>query len=161
MVDRPENEYLKSQIMTASPERLQMLLYDGAIRFCDQAREAMQAEDSTVTHDRMLRAQRIILELSSSLRMEMNPELCGKLASLYNYVYRLLVDANVHKDLAKLDEALELLHYQRETWQMVLEKLREERMGTAPAAPAPSAAPRPAAGAMPEGLLGGRLSLEG
>lgn len=168
MTDRPENEYLKSQIMTASPERLQMLLYDGAIRFCEQARSAMQAHDVPVVHDRLLRAQRIILELSGGLRTEVNPELCGKLASLYNYVYRLLIDANLHKEVAKLDEALELLHYQRETWQLVLQKLREERNGSVPAgSPSPSmpstavASAKPAGGQVPNQLIGGRLSLEG
>lgn len=166
MAERPQNEYLKSQIMTASPEQLQMMLYDGAIRFCDQAKAAMQARDVPATHDRLLRAQRIILELSGSLRVEVNPELCGRLASLYNYVYRLLIDANVNKDLAKLEEAMELLRYQRETWQMVLTRLREERTSQADSRSAPPVRPpaprvNQGSGQVPGALFGGTLSLEG
>ena len=127
MSDKPRNEYLKSKIMTATPAQLQTMLYDGAIRFCEQARQAMTEKDIPGTHDKLIRAQRIVLELSSSMKVELNPELCGKLASLYNYVYRLLIDANVNKDLEKVTEAIDLLRYQRETWLMALEKLREEQ----------------------------------
>ena len=101
MSDKPQNEYLKAKIMTARPDQLQTMLYDGAIRFCEQAREAVQNADAPTAHDRLMRAQRIVLELATSMKAELNPELCGKLAGLYNYVYRLLVDANLHKDLQK------------------------------------------------------------
>ena len=149
MSDKPQNEYLRAKIMTASPQQLQTMLYDGAIRFCEQARQAMEAADIPATHDRLLRAQRIVLELSTTLKMDIDPALCRRLASLYNYVYRLLVEANLSKSLAKLDEALQLLRYQRDTWLMALESLRRPSgeaptAGAAPAAPA--AAPAPAAG---------------
>jgi flagellar protein FliS len=172
MREQPHNEYLKSQVMTASPEQLQMMLYDGAIRFCEQARQDMQAEDIGTQHDRLLRAQRIVLELSGNLKADMFPELCGKLASLYNYVYRRLIDANLQRDAAALDEAMDLLRYQRDTWQLLLEKLRVQRSGQASpetaSIPAADAAMPPAATAVPprpagglSKLVGGRLSLEG
>jgi len=169
MSDKPQNEYLKAKIMTARPDQLQTMLYDGAIRFCEQAREAVQNADAPTAHDRLMRAQRIVLELATSMKAELNPELCGKLAGLYNYVYRLLVDANLHKDLQKVDEALELLRYQRETWVLALEKLRLDRCGDAPPAPGaqkPTAASKPAGGAVKTGVgpgdpPGGRLCLEG
>lgn len=110
--------------MTASPQQLQTMLFDGAIRFCEQARAAMEAKDVAATYDRLIRVQKIVLELSTSLKVEVAPDLCAKLASLYNYIYRLLIDANLKKDMAKLDEALNLLRYQRETWLMALESLR-------------------------------------
>jgi flagellar protein FliS len=110
----------------------------------------MEARDIAATHDRLLRAQQIVLELSTSLKADVAPELCGKLASLYNYVYRLLIDANVTKDLAKLDEALGLLRFQRETWLLALESLRHPAgsapAGSVPAGRAAPSAPVPAAG---------------
>jgi flagellar secretion chaperone FliS len=144
MSDKPQNQYLRAKIMTASPEQLQTMLYDGAIRFGEQARAAMEAKDIPTAHDRLLRAQNIVLELSTSLKVEVAPELCGKLASLYNYVYRLLIDANMSKSLAKLDEALNLLRYQRETWLMALEALRTlpASAPTAPVADLPPSAPQ-------------------
>ncbi len=167
MSDKPRNEYFKSKIMTATPAQLQTMLYDGAIRFCEQARQAMTEKDIPATHDKLIRAQRIVLELSSSMKVELNPELCGKLASLYNYVYRLLIDANLNKDIAKVEEAVDLLRYQRETWLMALEKLREEHAPIAadtqqPAQSVPEPgqpAPRPAGSPGP--LVGGALSIEG
>jgi len=127
MNDPQQNEYLKAKIMTASAEQLQMMLYDGAIRFCEQAKQAIQDKDVPTTHDRLTRAQRIVMELSSSLKPQVDQQLCGKLASLYNYVYRLLVDANLKRDVQKVEEALKLLNYQRETWSMALERIRQGR----------------------------------
>ncbi len=149
MTDRPQNEYLRAKIMTASPQQLQTMLYDGAIRFCEQARAAMEARDIPNTHDRLLRAQKIVLELATSLKVEVAPELCRKLASLYNYVYRLLVEANLTKELAKLDEALGLLRYQRETWLMALEALRHPGASTATAPTAAEKSPAAASKAAP------------
>lgn len=154
MADRPQNEYLKAQIMTASPEQLQMMLYNGAIRFAEQARQAIVEGDIAAMHDRLIRAQRIVMELAGGLKTDVDPGLCGKLASLYNYVYRLLVDANFHRTVEPLDEALELLHYQRDTWQLLIEKLREERSGAVPA-------PRPSADRSANAPAGGTLCLDG
>ncbi len=161
MSEKPVAEYLKAKIMTATPEQLHTMLFDGAIRFCEQAKGAIAAGDISVTHDRMLRAQRIVLELSSSMKVEMNPELCGKLSSLYNYVYRLLIDANLNKDAAKVTEALRLLHYQRDTWLLALEKLAAERTAAAGAAALTDEPPEPPAHPALDTPAGGRLSVEG
>jgi flagellar secretion chaperone FliS len=178
MSDRPQNEYLRAKIMTASPQQLQTMLYDGAIRFCEQARAAMETHDVAATHDRLLRAQKIVLELSTSMKIELAPEMCRKLVSLYNYVYRLLITANLNKDLAKLDEAINLLRYQRETWLMALESLRrpasaaseaaapsavapEAAAKTATAAAAPSSKTPAKGGAAAPAGAGGILSIEG
>ena len=162
MSEHPQNEYLKAKIMTANPQQLQTMLYDGAIRFCEQARQAISDGDIATTHARVVRAQRIVVELSSSMNVEVSPELCGKLASLYNYVYRLLVDANLKMDVTKIDEALGLLQHIRETWQMALEKIRAE--ASPASADANDLAPPPVADpAASDGLSapGGILSVEG
>lgn len=172
MTDNPQDQYLKAKIMTATSEQLQAMLYDGAIRFCEQAKHAMQAKNIPDTHDRLVRAQRIVLELSSSLRTDVDPELCGKLTSLYNYVYRLLIDANINRDVGKVDEALQLLHYQRDTWTMAMEELRRQQADPSPSRPerpaarndadnsraASQATTPPPAG---DELIGGTLSIEG
>lgn len=163
MSEQPQNEYLRSQIMTASPERLQLMLFDGALRFCEQARQAMTDNDIPTVHDRLIRAQRIVMEMATNLRTDVNPELCSKLSGLYNYVYRLLVDANISHEPAKLDEAIDLLQYQRETWVLLLEKLAEQqRQGDAPAPAAPQSQPaRPRPTGTDGPLVGGTLSIEG
>lgn len=126
---RAGDQYLRNAVLTASPEQLQLMLYDGAIRFTTQAREALAAKDIEQTHNLLTRAQRILIEMQNGLRPEVAPEICQQMASLYNFVYRRLVEANVNKDLQALEEAVEILRHMRETWVLLIEKLREERAG--------------------------------
>lgn len=129
MKARAGEEYLRSAVLTATPEQLQMMLYDGAIRFATQAREAMQAKQIEQTHNLLTRAQRIIMEMQNGLRPEIAPELCKRVGGLYTFVYRRLVEANVNKDMTALDEALQILKHMRETWVLLLDKLRNEQPG--------------------------------
>jgi flagellar protein FliS len=77
------------------------------------------------------RVQKIITEMSSSLKHDVFPELCGKLAALYNFAYRKLIEANVDHKLESLDEALDVLRFQRETWAMLLDQLGKNKAATA------------------------------
>ena len=118
-------EYLKSAVMTATPEKLQLMLYDGAIRFGRQAREALAARNFEMSCEKLLRAQQIVTALEDGLRPEVNAELCRQMAELYHFVYARLVEANTRHDVALLDEALQILEHQRETWRLLIEKSRE------------------------------------
>lgn len=120
------NPYLKTKIMTASPEELRLMLYDGAIRFVKQAVAAIHEEKYEDSYNSLMRAQKIVLELSTSLNHDMQPELCEKLSALYTYIYRLLVDSNVQREAGPAQEALKLLEYEKETWQMLMKKLADE-----------------------------------
>ena len=132
----PINPYLKTKIMTASPEELRLMLYEGAIKFCRVARESLEAEDFEGSYHALMRSQKIVLELSTSLNHDVAPELCDKLAALYTYIYRLLVDANMQREIAPIDEAIKLLDYERETWKMLMHKTgsddETQQPGTAP-----------------------------
>jgi len=119
------NPYLRTKIMTASPEELRLMLYDGAIKFCRQAVDAIAKQQWEPMYNALTRAQKIVLELSSSLNHEVAPEMTGKLSALYNYVYRRLVDANLERDTTPVHECIELLEYERETWVMVMKKLEQ------------------------------------
>lgn len=123
--------YLRTRVMTATPEQLQMMLYDGAIRFAEQARAALAAGDYEKSYAHISRVQKILTEMSCGLKRDVLPELCEKLASLYNYVYRRLIDASVQHEVAALDEAIELLKYQRETWSMLLDRLGKQKAAVA------------------------------
>jgi len=131
------NPYLKTRVMTATPEELHLMLYDGAIKYTGQAREAIAARDIQASYDLLVRAQNIVLELLGGLKHDLAPELCGKQAALYNFIYRRLVEANLHKDVAALDDAIKILHYCRETWILLMGKLAEgKHPATGPAAEA-------------------------
>lgn len=139
------NPYLRTRIMTASPEQLRLMLYDGAIKFCRQGRHALNQRDYEGLYESLTRAQKIVMELSTSLNHEIAPDLCDRMTALYNYVYRRLVDASIERDPAAIDEAIELIEYERETWSILLRKLQEEADDAS--APADTAETGPAASA--------------
>lgn len=119
------NEYLRNAVMTATQEQLQLMLYDGAIRFARQGREAMSTRNLDDACEKLLKAQRIVMQMKAGLRPEVNPALCENLTGLYNFIYWRLVEANTKHDPAVIDEALQILEHQRETWRLLLEKIRE------------------------------------
>jgi flagellar secretion chaperone FliS len=136
-IDQPDmatggaDNYLRTKVMTATPEQLQLMLYDGAIRFAEQGKAALVKNDFEQSYNAISRAQKIITELSCSLKHDLAPELCGKLASLYNFVYRKLLAANIQRDLPAIEEALSILRYQRQTWAMLLDQLGKKKAAAA------------------------------
>lgn len=162
---RARQEYLKGAVTSASQEQLHLMLIDGAIRFATRGVEAIQARDAEATFNAMDRAQRIVLELINGLRREVNPELVDRMTSVYNFIYRRLVDATLHRDPGAAEDALRILRHERETWALLIEKLATEHRAAAAittppvrnASPAPVA--RPPADAA--GSHGSVLCLEG
>ena len=121
------NEYFKTTILTASPEQLQLMLYDGVIRFCEQAREAVQTGKIEKSFNLLIRAENILMEMCNALRDDVEPETCAKMRALYIYCYEQLVQANMKKEVTALDDALKILRHMRETWILLIEKLKEEK----------------------------------
>lgn len=124
-------QYLKTRVMTATPEQLQIMLYDGAIRFCEQARVGLEQKNFEQVFINVTKAQKIITEMMGSLKPQIYPELCSKLVGVYQYVYKRLIEASTHHKTESLTEAMELLRFQRETWAMLLDKVGKERAGKA------------------------------
>ena len=115
--------YFETEVMTATPQKRQLMLLEGAIRLIERTRQHWTAQQDFEACETLLRAQQIITELLSSLNHEVAPELTRKVASLYLFAFRRLIDANLHRDEQRLDEALSVLEPQREAWQGVCEKL--------------------------------------
>jgi flagellar protein FliS len=108
-----------------------MMLYDGAIRFAEQSKVALDAGDFEKSYQGISRVQKILTEMSCGLKHDVLPELCEKLSALYSYVYRKLIDANVKHDAEALAEAIALLKYQRETWALLLDQLGKQKAAVA------------------------------
>jgi flagellar protein FliS len=123
--------YLRTKVLTATPEQLQLMLFDGAIRFGEQARLAMEKRNWEQTFVLISKMQRIVTEMVGSLKHDVAPDLCGKLSSLYNYALRCMIAASSQHKIESLDEALSVLKYQRETWVLLLDKLARDRAATA------------------------------
>lgn len=120
------NPYLKNQIETSSPEQILILLYDGAIKFLNQAKIGIQNKDIELSHNNLTKAQNIISELRNTLDMEIGGDLANNLYALYNYFNRRLVQANIKKEIEPVDEVLEHLRGLRDTWKQAIIKKREE-----------------------------------
>lgn len=133
------NEYLKTRVLTAAPEELQLMLYDGAVRFSEQAREAIVRGDFEESFTLLNRARNIIIELSTSMKDEVAPEACANLRRLYLFCYDRLVHAGLEKEISAIDEALDILKHIRETWSLLIDKLKAERAGE-PSVVAPTSA---------------------
>ena len=132
MADAGDNPYLRNAVMTAGPEQLQLMLYDGAIRFASQAREAIEKKEIENSFNLLTRAQNIVREMENGLRHEVSPELCSQMASLYRFVFGKLVDANVNKDVQAVDDALKVLRHQRETWAILADKIQKAQSAESP-----------------------------
>ena len=124
-------QYLRTNVLTATPEQLQMMLFDGAIRFCEQGRIALEKKTFEQSHQALTQAQAIVNQLVCALKPTVNPELCDKLKALYVFAYKRLVDANLHHNIQSLDEALNVLKYQRRTWALLMEKLGKQKAAEA------------------------------
>ena len=120
------NAYLKTKVMTASPEELQLMLYDGAIRFCEQARAAVQNKEIEESYQLLIKAQKIVAELMSSMRDDLAPDTCANMRRLYVFCYDRLITANLEKNVELNDEALKVIRHIRETWIMLMEQLKTE-----------------------------------
>ncbi len=129
MKKQATNEYLKTQVMTASRERLLLMLYDGAIRFASQAREKMVEGDLEAMHNLLVRSQRVIVQLMAALDPSVDELLCRRLCSLYTFTYMRLVKANVERSAKLIDEAVEVLTSLRETWEEAIGKMKLEEDG--------------------------------
>jgi len=108
-------QYQYNSIMSASPERLVLMLFEGAIKFVKLARKAILEKDIAGANNNLTRAQDIIAELNQSL--DMSYDISENLASIYDFLYRQLVDANIKKDAELLDVVESMLKELKDTWE--------------------------------------------
>ena len=117
--------YKRQQVLTATPEALTLMLYNGALRFMTEGREAIEKKDYEEANNSLQKAQNIITEFRVTLNMEY--EISHQLLPLYNYVYDRLVEANMKSDLAQLDEAKNIITELRYAWAQAMKKARAEK----------------------------------
>ena len=107
--------YRESSILTAPPERLVVMLYDGARRFLAQAAYAMRERDVAQAGNRLQRAEAIIEELLATLDMSAG-EVAERLEAIYVFSRRMLAEARLEQDPEKVEQVSELLGELREAW---------------------------------------------
>ena len=117
--------YKRQQVLTATPEALTLMLYNGALRFMTEGREAIERKDYEEANNSLQKAQNIITEFRVTLNMEY--EISHQLLPLYNYVYDRLVEANMKSDVKQLDEAKNIITELRDAWAQAMKKARAEK----------------------------------
>ncbi len=120
-------QYLRTRVMTATPEQLQLMLYDGAVRFTEAAKAAVDRRDLEAVHFNVSKAQAIITELLTGLRPAHGADLCGRLAGVYQFVYRKLIEVGFDHRADSAEAALIALRHQRDSWILLLEKMGQEK----------------------------------
>lgn len=110
--------YQQNSVNTASPAKLTLMLYEGAIKFCNIALEAMDEGSIEKTNTNIQKAEKIIVELRVTL--DMKYPVAKEFDTVYDYIYRRLVEANMQKDKEILEEALGHIKTMRDTWKEVM-----------------------------------------
>lgn len=113
-------QYNDNKVLTASPAELTLLLYEGAIKFCNIAMMGIEEKNIQKAHDNIKKAQAIIEELQATLNHSY--KVAEDFDNVYRYIYDLLVQANMHKDKEILERALTEIRGMRDTWKEVMKK---------------------------------------
>ncbi len=129
MMPNPYAKYRQTQVQTAAPEQLVLMLYDGAIKFCLQGKECIENKDVAGANAALTRVQDIISELQFSINDEAG-EIAQQLSLLYDYLYRRALDANLTKDVTIIEEIVHMVRELRATWVEAI-KLARHQAGAA------------------------------
>ena len=112
------SQYSNSKVMTASPAQLTLMLYEGAIKFCNIAIVAIEEKDVMKAHNNIRKVENIITEFRATLNFKY--PVANDFEKVYAYIYDRLVEANIRKDKEILEEVLGHLRTMRDTWKEVM-----------------------------------------
>jgi flagellar secretion chaperone FliS len=121
------SKYRQATVETASPGKLVVMLYDGAIRFLGEALEHLEQRKPKETHEAIIRAENILCELMTALDMERGGKIAENLLALYEFMHLRLVEGNIQKDATRIREVLTLLTDLRDAWAQAVEIHAQEQ----------------------------------
>lgn len=123
LVNNGYSQYKENSVNTATPEELTLMLYNGLVKFIMQAQSAIAAKNIEKAHEGILRAQAIVTEFLATL--DMDYEISDSLDSIYTYMIKRLVQANLSKDVAILEEVLGYAKDMRDTWAQAMKLAKQ------------------------------------
>ena len=123
----PLRQYQQTQVSTSNPEKILLMLYDGAINFSRIAREKAANDERGERGKYVSKAQAIVAELMNSLDHEVGGVIAKRLEQLYMYIINEYVNANVNNSVSSLDNTIRILGILRDTWAEAIEIVRKER----------------------------------
>lgn len=117
-INNPYAQYANNRVMTASPAELTLMLYEGAIKFCNIAIGAIEEKEIQKANDNIIKAENIIEYLRETLNMKY--AVAQDFDNIYAYLLSRLLEANIHKDPEILEEINTHLRSVRDTWKEVM-----------------------------------------
>jgi flagellar protein FliS len=114
-------------INTMNKGNLILMLYDGALKYLQKAYDAFTLENDSEANTNIIKAQNILTELMVSLDMSKG-DVAKNLYNLYDYMNHSLIEVNIKKDKALLKEVENMLWELRQTWELAIKKLEEEKV---------------------------------
>ena len=124
--------YANNKITTATPAELTLMLYEGAIKFCNIAIAGVEQKDIQKAHTNIMKVQNIIEEFQVTL--DHRYAVAKDFDAVYDYLLKRLIEANIKKDAEILNEVLQHLRTMRDTWKEVMRltqngsKVQEEKL---------------------------------
>ena len=123
-LNNPYQKYRQNSVLSAPPEELTHMLFNGGVRFIRQGIQDIDSGQTEKAHQSITRAQDIYVHLQNNLNHDI--ELSARLGSLYDFMIRHLTRANIKKDAAMLNEALTLAEELRNTWHEAVQSVRKQ-----------------------------------
>lgn len=111
--------YQKNKYETASPHRLTLMLYNGAVQFATRAEQSIDEGNVADTNKYIQKTQNIVYELMTSLNEREGGELAQNLKNIYLYIIDRLIQANMHKEKSKVTEVIVLLRELQSAWEQI------------------------------------------
>jgi flagellar protein FliS len=131
-----QEEYLTTQVMTATPQKLQLMVIESALRSTMRAKALYEAQQPEAALLANLQGQKAITTVLASLNYEAGSDIVRQVVEVYIFVYKSLVYAHVNQDTTKLADAIRVLEIERETWRQVCEQVEGPQRHEAPPVPA-------------------------
>ena len=125
MVNNAAEAYKRQQIMTATPEALTLMLYNGCLKFIDEGIQSVKDQKWEDANTSLQKAENIISEFRITL--DMDYDISKQLMPLYNYTYDRLVEGNKKSDVTMLEEARSIIKELRDAWAQAMKKARQEK----------------------------------
>ena len=125
MVNNAAEAYKRQQIMTATPEALTLMLYNGCLKFMTEGMEHIDNKEWEAANNSIQKAENIISEFRITLNMEY--DIAKQLMPLYNYTYDRMVEGNIKGDTKLIQEAFDIIKELRDAWAQAMKKARQEK----------------------------------
>lgn len=118
-------QYKQNSVLTASPEELTLMLYDGCLKFMRQAKVFIEDKNIEAAHASITKAQAIIEELDMTLNMDI--PISESLRPLYQFMTEQLIEANIKKETSYIDTIYPMVEELRDTWKEAMRRAKIER----------------------------------